>query len=631
MKALAVTRIAALTALALGSFATLGACKSDAVVPQTPGDITVAITSPLPGDELLASDSATIHVEGTIATTNPAYGVLVAYVNGVAVDVDDGGGFATDIAPVVGVNHIKVDGEDGFGSDVSQELDVMYAPEYLPPTAGTTAFALDGGLDLYLGQSFFDAIQLGTNLDLTTNPVIAHDLASALELILWNIDLASLLNGGINVGSGSSTLAINIPSATPSEIIVDALIVDAPDNEIDLSIDLDGVFLATTGTFHFNGTNLVVAGGLSADMHASARLLLGVNADGTIAVTATDVTATVGALTPSFTGSDGNTLDGFITIGNNDFRTLVEGLIQTQLIPTFTNQLPPLLESLLGATGSLLNNVSFTLDAQLGTPVTLLLNGKIDALDVVAGPAVGETPGHITVHQQIAISTANTPIHPDSRGAARVSSTPLLPPTNTASLNVLLSQDFLNTLLHSLWNSGLLEGTAKIGGLSAIVSSKVQPFVIPIPDSSSCEIDGVRCDVILQLGQLEVTLPDFSQSFAINATAGARVVVDGTTISFVIAQTPDLIVWETSATPGQLTPAAVSNLVSTLVWPQLFGAIGDKLHITLPVPDLAALGLDALSPNLTNAQLTLDVRQNAAVTAGYIGLGADLELQTPQP
>ena len=65
--------------------------------------------------------------------------------------------------------------------------------------------------------------------------------------------------------------------------------------------------------------------------------------------------------------------------------------------------------------------------------------------------------------------------------------------------------------------------------------------------------------------------------------------------------------WETSAVPGRLTPTTRSTTSSSnVVWPQLFGAIGDKLHITLPIPDLAALGLDSLSPNLANAQLQLD-------------------------
>ncbi len=597
--------------------------------PPPPGDLAVAITSPSPGDELVAADHPTITVTGTVTTTSPAYGVLLAYVNGAAVDLDADGNFSAEVTPEIGVNHIKVDGGDGFGTFVSQQLDVLWAPEYIAPVAGTAGFDVDDSLELYLGQLFFDGRQLGTTLDRATDPVVAHDLAAALELILWDVDLASLLSGGIHVGTGSSTLDVSIPAATPAEIVVDARVVDSP-QAIDLDIDLNGVFLATTGTFHYNNQDLTVAGGLTADMHASARLLLAVQADGTIAVTVTDVTAVVGPLDPLFTGPDANTLDGFIVVGNNDFRTLVEGIIQSQLIPTFTNRLPPLLEALLGATDQLLSNVSFTLDTQLGTPVTLTLDGRISGLDVVAGPAIGVSPGNVTVHQLVTMRTSGGPIHPTSRGAARVAATPMLPATNTSSLSLLLSQDFLNAMLHALWNSGVLEGTASFGGITAVVSAKLQPFARPTPDESACEIDGVRCDLILQLGQIEIQLPDFDQSFAIEATAGARVVVAGTTVSLVIDQNPELLVWETSAVAGRLSPQAIHDLLANVVWPQLFGAIGDKLHITLPLPDLAALGLDSLSPKLANAQLQLAVRQRAAVTAGWLGLGADLELSVPQ-
>jgi hypothetical protein len=599
--------------------------------PPAPGDLTLAITSPKPGDELVASDQPMIAVTGTVATSSPEFGVLEAWVNGVPVAVDDSGAFTAQVAPSAGVNHLKVEASDGGGELVSQELDVLWAPDYLP-TAGGTAFDVGDALDLDLGQRFFDGRMLGTTLDLSTDPVVAHDLAASLELILWNVDLASLLSGGIQVGTGGSSLDISIPSAKPAEILVDAQVVDTPAPAIELSIDLNSVFLGTSGTFQYGGNTLTVAGGLSADMHASAQLALAVQPDGTIAVDVNDVTATVGALVPAFTGPDANTLDGFIEIGNNDFRTLIEHIIQAQLIPTFTDQIPPLLEDLLGATDKLLDNVTFTLDAKLGTPVTVTLDGKIAALDVVPGPAIGQTPGHVLVHQHVSIATdAASPLHPGSRGAARVSATPELPPTNTAGLNVLLSQDFLNALLHALWNSGLLEGSSSFGGLTAQVSAKLPPVVIPTPDSSSCMIGDARCDVIVQLGQIEVQLPDFQQSFAIDATAGARVVVDGATVSLVVQDTPDLIVWETSAKPGRLTDGAVRDLVTTVVWPQLVGALGDKLKITLPIPDLAALGLDSLSPNLANAQLQLDVQQRASVTPGYLGLGADLELQTPHP
>ncbi|MGE5182152.1 MAG: hypothetical protein ACM31C_08820 [Acidobacteriota bacterium] len=615
---------------AVAAVAVLAACTKPPA-PAAAGDITVAITSPSPGDELVGADQPAITVTGTVTTTDPAYGVLLAWVDGAPVDLDESGAFSAAITPEPGINHIKVEGGDGTGTVVSQELDVMWAPDYVSPIPGTTGFQLTDALELYLGQQFFDGRQLGTTLDMSSDPVVAHDLAAALELILWNIDLASLLGGGIHVASGSSTLDISIPSATPATIVVDAKVADTPQPAIDLDIDLDGVFLETTGTFHYSGKDLVVAGGISADMHASARLVMAVAADGTISVTVSDVTAVVGPLAPSFTGPDGNTLDGFITVGNNDFRTLVEGIIQQQLIPTFTDKLPPLLETLLGATDKLLDHVSFTLDATLGTPVTTTLDGKIGLLDVAAGPAIGTSPGHVTVHQDVAITTANAPIHPDSHGAARVAAPPVIPATNTASLQLLLSQDFLNAILHAVWNSGLLEGTASFGGITATVSVKLQPFVRPTPDGLACDVDGVRCDLIVELGQVDLDLPDFDQSFAIHATAGARVVVAGTTVSLAIQQTPSLVVWETSAVPGRLSTDAISEVVAQVVWPQLFGALGDKLKITLPIPDLASLGLDQLSPNLANAQLVLDARQRSAVTAGFLGLGADLELSTPHP
>jgi hypothetical protein len=608
----------------------LAACTHIPGQPK-PGDLSLTVTSPTAGDEILASEHPTITVTGTVATTDPAYGVLVAYVNGASVDLDSTGVFTAEVTPTVGVNHIAVDAGDGFGTVVTQAMDVMWAPEYLPTKSSTTAFDVNDALDLYLGQSFFDARRLGTTLDLTTDPVVAHDLASALELILWNIDLASLLSGGIHLTSSSASLDINIPSAKPAEIVVDASVIDTPVKGIDLDIDLNGVYLTTTGTFSYNNRTLTVAGGITADMHASARIDLAINPDGTIAVLVENVTSVVGPLVPNFTGPDGNELDGLILVGNNDFRQFVEGMIQQTLIPTFTNKIPPLLEALLGATDQLLNNQMFTLDTSLGTPVTLSLNGMIAGLDVAAGPAIGVTPGHVTVRQQVSISTPNTPIHPMSRGAARAASPAMFPPSNTSALTLMLSQDFLNTMLHSLWNSGLLEGNASFGGLTAQVSAKLQPFARQTPDESSCTIDGVRCDLIVELGQVEVTLPDFEQTFAINAQAGARVVVNGNTVSLTIQQTPTLVVWETSAVPGRLTPDAIKDVVANVVWPQLFGAIADKLHITLPIPDLAALGLDQLSPNLANAQLQLDVHQRASVVTGYLGLGADLELSTPHP
>ena len=610
----------------------LAACGSSEGTPPEPGTITLDVTSPAVGDELLAADHPTILVTGTASTTNERYGVLDVFVNGVRVELDASGAFTAEVTLQIGINHIAVEAGDGIATVVAKEMDVMWAPDYLPPLAGTTGFDLEGAIQLRLGQRFFDARLLGTTLDLSPDPVVATDLGSALELILWHVDLAGLLDGGIQIGGGSSQLSVTIPAVAPNQIIVDAKVLHSPTKAIDLDIDLLGVFLEMDGTFQFNNRTLVIDGGIGADMHATARLTLGMAEDGSVDVQVTNVTATVGPLSPAFTGPDGEELDAFITIGNNDFRVLVENMIQQELIPTFTDRVPPLLETLLGAADSVLDDVSFTLDTGLGgTPVTLQLDGKIGALDALAGPALGAAPGHVTVRQDLAIRTDGAPIHTSSRGAPRIDSDPQVPTALTAGVQLALKQDFLNALLHSLWNAGLLEGTAMFGGITAGVSAKLPPFVRPLTAATNCTIDGERCDVLLELGQIEIQLTDFAQSFGVNARAGARIQVDGSTVSLVIQPMPTLHVWETSAESGILTPIAVRDLIANVVWPELFGAIGENLSITLPLPDLASLGLGDIAPGLTDARLELMMRQRPSISTGYLSLGADLELETAQP
>lgn len=610
----------------------LGAgCASSSMAMEPPPavtQITVAITSPSPGAELVAGNRATITVTGTVATTTPARGALEAWVNGTRVDVKNGA-FTAEVAAELGVNHLKVEGGDGIAPLVSQELDVTWAAGYLPPLAGQTGFDLPAALELQLGQRFFDGRLLGTTLDRSTNPVAAHDVAAALELILWNINLASLLPpGGIQAGQGDTQINIAIPSVTPSNIVADARILDTPEPALGLDVDLLGVFLAMTGDVTLAGRQLIVAGGLTADLHMSARITLGIGADGSIAVGQPSVTVSVGALTPGFTGANGDELDALIAVGGNDFRALIEGLLDSQLIPTFTSKLPPLLQSLLGAADQLLASLSFTLDPGLGSPVMLQLGGHLGGLDVVAGA----TSGHVTVRQDLSVRTSGAPIHPASAGAARLDTTAGNPVLDTSGLHLAIRLDFLNALLHALWNAGLLEGKLTSGNLSANVSARLPPLVRPTPASSACKIDGERCDVQLQLGQVEIQLPAFNQSFAINASAGARIQVAGNTVSLAIQMTPDLEVWETSAmTGGTLTPDVVSRLISTVVWPQLFGAIGSKLTFQLPLPDLAGLGIGDLAPALAHAQLSLQAGPRPTVTPSELVLGADLVLATPAP
>ncbi|HEY0987484.1 MAG TPA: hypothetical protein VGD80_10555, partial [Kofleriaceae bacterium] len=216
----------------LPALAVLAACSSPpemAKVPPPPADITVAITSPTPGAELVAGERPSIVVTGTVATSDPSQGALEAWVNGERVQLKDGA-FTAEVTAEVGINHIKVEGGDGIADLVGQELDVLWVPGYLAPLSGQTGFDIADALELRLGQRFFDARLFGTALDLSTNPVVARDIAAALELILRHVNLASLLpTGGLHIGQSGASLDVAIPSVAPSNLIVDARIVDSPD------------------------------------------------------------------------------------------------------------------------------------------------------------------------------------------------------------------------------------------------------------------------------------------------------------------------------------------------------------------------------------------------------------------
>jgi hypothetical protein len=614
-------------ALAL-AICTVAACGSTPPDPFELGDIALTITAPTPGTELLGTE-ATIEVTGTAATTTES-NVLEVWVNGTRADLVDGQ-FAVDVAVLPGINHIAVEASDGFAV-ATQELDVLYAGEYFAPAAGTANFDLANAIELRLGQRFFDFVRFGSVLDTSTNPIVAGDLASALELVLHHVQLEKLLPERIQFGEGDAVLDVAIGEVTPASIVVDARIVDAPAKALELHIDLMGVILPMDGTFVFGSTTMIVDGGITADLHATAVLTLALAQDGTIEVEATDVNARLGPLTPGFVGPDGPELNALVTLAESDFRNVVEGLITEQLIPTFTDRIPPLVETLLGAVDEVFMDTTFTLDSGLGSgAVTVILDGQIGGLDIVPGPAIGTLPGHVTVRENLTVQAEGAPIHPEARGVPRLDAA-LTPPASSArGLDLSIRLDFVNALLHSLWNRGLLEGTAMPGGFNATVSAKLPPVVRATPASSSCRIDDLPCDITLQLGQLEVQLADFGQTFAVNAAAGARVIVDGTKVSIVIQSVPELIVWEIADDgQGRLSPEAVSDIIKNVVWPDLSGALGENLSFSLPpLPDLSTLGLDDIAPGLVDAELVLEVHPRAKVEAGYVGLGADLRLSTP--
>ena len=193
-----------------------------------------------------------------------------------------------------------------------------------------------------------------------------------------------------------------------------------------------------------------------------------------------------------------------------------------------------------------------------------------------------------------------------------------------------MRQDFVNALLHALWNGGLLDGELQAGGAVAKVHAMLPPVVRAAPIDTACRVGADRCDVLLQVGQLEVEA--FEQRYGIHATVGAVVRVAGGRVSLAIQETPEFVVWGMSPEPSTVfTPAFVTQILKTTVWPALGSAIGDDLGFPLPLPKLADLGVGELAPGLADATLELFLRRRLSVDSGYLGMAADLELWTAPP
>lgn len=606
--------------------------------PSGPPVTSLVVSSPAAGSELLAAEDPEILVSGIAGTTDP-HDVLEVWVNGEPVPVHSGGHFSVKLTPMLGVNHIKVEAFNGLseaalGERVTKEMDVMWVPAYVPTLPESTGFDLSDTIELRLGQRLFDARLLDSDLDLTSDPVTTRDLASMVELVLWHVDLASLLDPSIQLGQGDTTLDVTIPAVTPADVVVDAEIVDDPSRGVALFLDLSGVYLAMSGQLTVAGNSWDVDGGIAADMHAFAQVSIENTEDGVVA-TVTDVAAGVGPLTPMFTGPDGDELNAFVTLGEHDLRTLVDTLVTDELIPTFSDQLPALFESVLGALNDAFAEQTFELDSGLGDPVSVTVAGEMSALDIAAGPPVGVDPGALTVRQNVTIRTSGTPLHPGSRGAPQADDSVDPPFSDGTGLNLAVRLDLVNALLHAMWNDGLLEGELDLAGTSTVVSAGLPPVVRATPVETTCNVGGERCDVILQIGQLEVAFPDYDQRFVVSATVGARIVIDAGAVSLALQQTPEVRVWEITPPTGDpgddgFTSASIHNLVMQAIWPGLADDIAGNLSIALPVPDLADLGLTDAAPALDDATLDLSVQQ-AGVESGFLRLAGDLQLEAPLP
>lgn len=585
---------------------------------------TLVVTSPDRAAHLVPEDGHVV-VRGTIEDSNTR-ARLAVFVNGVRAEIASSGAFEVRTPVPFGIHHIEVEGTDGFHPSVFDRRDVLMADRFDPPIEGTTRFELDDAIVLRLSQKFFDRLLGGSVFNPNLRPIQATDLASMLELILLHLDLSSLF-GDEPVLAIDDVLELSLGNVTVGDAMVDVSIVDQ--QGIRLALILNDIFVETSGWLNILGLEFDISGGLRVDVRGRLRLDLALN-DG-VFVSAVDVEEIgIAHIEPAFTGNDGYFFNELIDLGTvqRTFRDLVQEAVEGDLIHEFVTVIPEQIVELLNSGTAMLRDISFPIDTEMGPVVTLKLDSEIQSLTFKAGAESGYMDARLAAH--IEAESDAGPMHGDAAGLPISYDVTDIPLTVVGAVQLAIRQDFLNGALHALWNAGLVDIDFDFSGLSGTIAAHLPPVLTMAPRNSTCEINGQRCDAILQIGQLELKIQN--RKILLNLEAGAQVRLHDNVLYLGVVDTPSIVSWsDDGRTGGAINPELVATLVRTKVWPMVTELLGEDggLSVPIPIPPPAELGLGAIAPGLQYAQLSLVSLGGLSIASGYLGLSVDLLFTVP--
>lgn len=597
----------------------------------------VVLEQPQPGDQLIMSDEGTLRVSGTITDTN-LEARLAVYVNGRSLSIDSSGRFEEEIETEFGIHHLIVEGTDGFHEPVTQRLDVLVADAYLPPEEGTTNFELLDTVVVRLGQEFFDRLLGGTHLNPHERPLIAKDLASIIELLIVNLDLASLLGDLANFDFGD-VLTFGVTSISVDDAVVDFEIIEG--EGLSLKLNINDVFIGTTGSLTLAIGNAEprvfnLGGGISTDLRAEISLDVTVDPAGKISSSFTIDHVGIASFHPMFEDDLGEFMNTILSLGtlSTSLRGFIDSeIIEGPLLGEFLDVIPETIDDILNMLGSILDGVEFEIPLeQLGNPpMTLQFGSSIGQLNFKQHP----TEGSLDASLVMSVGTPHAPIQAHSLGLPQAKAEPIPPFSGVGGVQVAIRQDFINGVLHALWNAGLMNGSISVKDFTDAVPldidvalrPKLPPIVRMAPYNTSCRVDGERCDAVVQIGQFE--LDGGLIKMTANIEAGARIMIRDGEVSLKVADAPNITLWLPDGRTDGIIDMVREPLIDG-VWPMIRDLLGeDGLAIPLPIPSPEELGLADIAPGLANASIAIRTFGRIDVATGYLGLAADVEIAVP--
>lgn len=555
------------------------------------GSPVLEVTEPTPGAELGGGGATDYLVRGSVSDM----GMANVFVNGVRAVPDALGTFEARVPAHFGVEHLVVVASDGVLAESRVEMDVLFAEGYAPGhiAAGDPGIELDEGAALLLGPAFFDD---GVPVDVSARPIATDDLADLAALVLSTVDVGALLPDP--VVDSRPTLFLRVPDVRLGEVSVSAL---ADDDAIELFLRIGRLEADTLGTIMVDTTSIDLTGGIEGGVAAYARVrVMRRSAVDPIVVELESMDLAIERVVGRFDSPQANAL---FTVATGLLRSTLEAQLQTALEGSFATAIPDLLRGLFESLDGALMGQRIPLDTGIFAPVTIAIEGSLVELTSVRGEGV-------TASLSFAQWIEQPSMHPTSRGVALASADPSMDLRflRGARLSLGVRLALLNGLIHSLWDTGLLEVDATTllpASVSSIVSEAfLHGRMTPIVRAAGL---GEEHDLVLAIGQLELDAIYTGDPvhYGMTLEAGLDLSLAANRLTVTIAEEPFIRVWaKDAASERALSSETLRGLLLTMLWPSLRTSLADGLSLELPLPPPDALA--ALSPELAGLALTLE-------------------------
>jgi hypothetical protein len=576
----------------------------EAVIQVAPAAPVLVVESPQPGDEL--DGDQTFPVKGKVTSARPTH----VFVDGVEAKVGDDGSFQADVPAFYGVNHLIVSATDGENPEVRDELDVAFGASYAPAVdaAGAPALSVPDAIVLQLGQSFVDD---GVPVPLTApHPVTLPDMADVVTRVVAGMDLIGQIPNPIVSGSA---ITLQATSVTLGDVTVQMTLVDGG---LDLFVRVGALTLGTTGSLTVESTTVSLDGGVDAAVsaYAHASIAKASPAD-PVTVTVSTFEVALETATGAFTDPQANAV---FDLASSFLRTTIQEELQSALSGALENTVPQAIEGVFQGLDTGLANKTIPIDAAPLPAVSLTLDGHTSALDIAPLDWLQVT---LSLDTKTDHSTA---AHPTSRGVALIDTSDAAPLFTSPRSQLGIRLVVLNGLLHTLWDSGLLEVPVS-SSIPLTISGKLPP-IVRLPR------EGETDDLVISLGEVEV-IPSGDATngrLGVLIEGGLNVDLTGGALTVKVADKPSVTVWVIDPPQSVVTlftPEVLTGLIQSTIWPKLQSGIEGALSIQLPIPALDAIA--SVAPSLAGLTLTTGLNQRIAYRNGYLVLDANIAATLP--